>query len=68
VSRDYIESCLLEITVVGHVLHWGHEKISETMESYFEQLIKGCDPNAAGLPMWPVGTPDAAGNVHRLRI
>jgi para-nitrobenzyl esterase len=44
------------------------EIVSETMESYVEQFIKTGDPNRAGLPTWPVGTPDATGNVQRLRI
>lgn len=44
------------------------EKVSATMETYFEHFIKTGDPNADGLPMWPVGTPDASGEVRRLRI
>jgi len=44
------------------------EKVSEMMESYFEQFIKTGDPNRRGLPTWPVGMPDATGNVRRLRI
>jgi para-nitrobenzyl esterase len=43
-------------------------KVSATMKGYFVNFIKTHDPNGAGLPMWPRGTPDANGSVMRMRI
>ena len=43
-------------------------EVSETMQGYFANFIKTGDPNGPGLPEWPVGQPDAAGQVRRLRI
>ncbi|MDB4882742.1 MAG: Carboxylesterase type [Gemmatimonadetes bacterium] len=44
------------------------QKVSATMQGYFENFIKTGNPNGAGLPSWPVGTVDASGNVQRIRI
>lgn len=43
-------------------------KVSETMQSYFEQFIKTGNPNRSGLPEWPTGAPDASGRARRMRI
>ena len=52
------------------VFKWSDEdyKVSQTMQGYFENFIKTFNPNGAGLPNWPVGTPDANGQVQRIRI
>jgi para-nitrobenzyl esterase len=52
------------------VFQWSDEdyKVSKTMQGYFENFIKTFNPNGAGLPNWPVGTPDANGQVSRIRI
>jgi para-nitrobenzyl esterase len=42
--------------------------VSATMQGYFANFIKTGNPNGAGLPEWPVGTPDASGRVQRMRI
>jgi len=44
------------------------EQVSQTLQGYFANFIKTGDPNGPGLPVWPVGQPDAAGQVRRLRI
>ena len=38
------------------------------MQGYFANFIKTGNPNGAGLPAWPVGTPDANGRVTHMRI
>ena len=43
-------------------------KVSHTMQGYFENFIKTGNPNGPGLPNWPMGAPDASGNVQRIRI
>ncbi|HEX7979193.1 MAG TPA: carboxylesterase family protein [Gemmatimonadaceae bacterium] len=52
------------------VFKWSDEdyKVSQTMQGYFANFIKTFNPNGAGLPKWPVGNPDASGNVQRIRI
>jgi para-nitrobenzyl esterase len=44
------------------------QKVSATMQGYFVNFIKTGNPNGAGLATWPLGKPDASGNVTRLRI
>ena len=43
-------------------------KVSATMQGYFANFVRTGDPNGAGLPRWPVGLPDARGQVTRMRI
>jgi para-nitrobenzyl esterase len=43
-------------------------RVSETMQAYFANFIKTGNPNAAGLPAWPVGLIDSNGNVTHMRI
>lgn len=42
--------------------------VSRIMQEYFLNFIRAGDPNGVGLPEWPVGRPDASGQVMRLRI
>ena len=44
------------------------ERVSATLQGYFERFIKSGNPNGTGLPSWPVGTVDASGMVQRIRI
>src|SRR6185503_7188516 len=43
------------------------EKVSSLMQSYFANFIATGNPNASGLPVWPLGT-TANGTAPRLRI
>ena len=42
--------------------------VSATMMTYFANFVKRGDPNGGGLPVWPVGKPDASGTVMRMRL
>ncbi len=43
-------------------------KVSATTMAYFVNFIKTGNPNGAGAPAWPMGKPDASGNVQRMRL
>jgi len=73
-ARGAVHSAEIEYAMgnleTNHVFKWSDEdrKVSQTMQGYFENFIKTGNPNGAGLPNWPVGTPDASGQVQRIRI
>jgi para-nitrobenzyl esterase len=73
-ARGAVHSAEIEYAMgnleTNHVFKWSDEdrKVSQTMQGYFENFIKTGNPNGAGLPSWPVGTPDASGQVQRIRI
>jgi para-nitrobenzyl esterase len=43
-------------------------KVSETMQQYFANFIKTGNPNGAGLPQWPVTTPNGPAQVMHLDV
>ena len=73
-ARGAVHSAEIEYAMgnlpLNKVFEWTPDdyKVSTTMQGYFENFIKTGNPNGAGLPNWPVGTPDANGNVQRIRI
>jgi len=73
-ARGAVHSAEIEYAMgnleTNHVFKWSDEdrKVSQTMQGYFENFIKTGNPNGAGPPNWPVGTPDASGQVQRIRI
>jgi len=73
-ARGAVHSAEIEYAMgnlgTNKVFKWSDEdyKVSQTMQGYFENFIKTFNPNGAGLPNWPVGTPDANGQVQRIRI
>jgi para-nitrobenzyl esterase len=73
-ARGAVHSAEIEYAMgnlaTNKVFKWSDEdrKVSQTMQGYFENFIKTGNPNGAGLPNWPVGAPDANGQVSRIRI
>ena len=73
-ARGAVHSAEIEYAMgnlgTNKVFKWSDEdyKVSKTMQGYFENFIKTFNPNGPGLPKWPVGTPDASGQVSRIRI